>query len=68
MGLSRCPVPVKLVDPSEGEEEPEGIDNDQFLQQLSGVCDLHTLNCSVHDFLWLTYLSKLCMVDLLVQR
>ncbi|XP_064400448.1 adenylate kinase 9-like [Halichondria panicea] len=35
MGLSRCPSPLHLVDPNEGEEETEGIDNNQFLQQLS---------------------------------
>ena len=37
MGLSRCPFPLRLVDPNEEEEEPEGIDNNQFLQQLSGM-------------------------------
>lgn len=37
LGFSRCPVPLRLIDPEEGEEEPEGIDNEQFLLQLSGI-------------------------------
>ena len=44
LGLPRSPVPKRLVDPEEEEEEPEGIDTEQFLQQLAGtcMCPLHT--------------------------
>ena len=37
MGIPRSPVPKRLVDPQQEEEEPEGIDNEQFLLQLAGL-------------------------------
>ena len=37
MGVSRTPVPKRLLDPQQEEEEPEGIDNEQFLSQLAGT-------------------------------
>ena len=37
MGIPRTPVPKRLMDPQLEEEEPEGIDNEQFLSQLAGM-------------------------------
>ena len=37
MGIHRTPVPKRLLDPQLEEEEPEGIDNEQFLSQLAGT-------------------------------
>ena len=37
MGIPRSPVPKRLLDPQQEEEEPEGVDNEQFLSQLAGL-------------------------------
>ena len=39
MGAARTFVPKRLLDPQQEEEEPEGIDNEQFLSQLAGTAD-----------------------------
>lgn len=35
-GLCRCPVPMTLYKADEDDNESDGLDNDQFLKQLSG--------------------------------
>ena len=37
LGLPRALAPKRLFIPEEDEEEPEGIETEQFLQQLSGT-------------------------------
>lgn len=37
MGIARAHVPKRLFDSQQEDEEPEGIDNDQFLSQLAGT-------------------------------
>ncbi len=42
LGLLRCPIPLRLLDP-EGEEEEEdnqGLDDEEFLKKLAGLCVL----------------------------
>ena len=36
-GVTRTPIPKRLFDPEQDDEEPEGIDNEQFLSQLAGL-------------------------------
>ena len=53
LGLPRATAPKRLITPEEGEEEdePEGVESDQFLAQMSGnnsqqhlfICNTYTL-------------------------
>ena len=41
LAIPRALAPKKLISGEEDEEEPEGIDSDMFLQQLSESATLH---------------------------
>lgn len=59
MGLSRCASPLRLVQSNDEEEEFEGMDINEFLQQLSGLQKLNRVFVTCARVLWLkTFLFR----------
>ena len=52
MGAARTFVPKRLLDPQQEEEEPEGIDNEQFLSQLAGTADHFKYSGFEQELFW----------------
>ena len=47
MGLPRCATPLRLLQSNEEEEDFESLDNNEFLQQLSGTIIMSLHSCSI---------------------
>ncbi len=57
LGLPRAPAPKRLLTPEEDEEEPEGIDTEQFMQQITGgsACVLVTQGPILYGYILVPY-------------